>query len=225
MDFTCHFRPVLRRGLAAACLALGTVLPWPSAAMAGHAHPPAAMSPDSLRAHPELDPDSGVELLGRPAREFRFSRWLRSPRLTPDSLRGHVVLIRFWTDDCRFCRATLPAIETLRERYADRGLVVLGAYHPNEPKAVADSLVLRWAGQYGFGGPIAIDDRWATLRRWWLDGHPDRNWVSVSFLLDREGVVRWVHGGGEYHPSDELLHRSCDASYRALERKIEELLR
>lgn len=224
MDFSLHFARGPLRGLAAACLALGLALPG-AAAAAGHAHPPAGLSPDSLRSHPERDPDSGAELLGRPAREFRFSRWLRTDPLTPDSLRGRVVLIRFWTDDCRFCRNTLPAIETLRERYAGRGFVVLGAYHPNEPGAVADSLVLRWAGQYGFGGPIAIDDRWATLRRWWLDGHPDRNWVSVSFLLDREGVVRWVHGGGEYHPSEELLHRSCDVSYRALERKIEELLR
>lgn len=210
--------------LAAACLALGTALPG-AAAGAGHAHPPGGIPVDSLRAHPELGPDSGVELIGRPAREFRFSRWLRTRPLTPDSLRGHVVLLRFWTDDCRYCRNSLPAAETLRRRWGDRGLVVLGAYHPNEPKAVSDSLVLRWADEYGFGGPIAIDDQWATLRHWWLDGHPDRNWVSVSFLLDRDGVVRWVHGGGEYHPSDDPRHRSCDVSYRELERKLDELLR
>lgn len=186
---------------------------------------PGSLPVDSLRAHPELDPDSGVELLGQPAREFRFSRWIGSKPLTPDSLRGKVVLIRFWTDDCRYCRSTLPAAETLRRRYGSRGFVVLGAYHPNEPAPVRDSFVRRWAKEYGFGGPIAVDDDWATLRHWWLDGHPDRNWVSVSFLLDRDGVVRWVHGGGEYHPSSELRHHSCDVSYARLEREIESLLR
>jgi len=214
------------RGPAVLAVALGlaAVLAAPVRA-AGDAHPPAAHRVDSLRAHPELDPDSGVELLGRPAREFRFSRWLRSGPLAPDSLRGKVVLIRFWTDDCRFCRHTLPAVETLRARYGERGFVALGAYHPNEPKDVDDAFVLRWAEEYGFGGPIAVDDQWATLRHWWLDGHPDRNWVSVSFLLDREGVVRWVHGGGEYHPSAELAHRRCDAAFHGLERQIESLLR
>lgn len=226
MDCTPRYR--LRRLHAAAVLglvlALGAAYPAPAPA-AEHAHAPARIHPDSLRAHPELDPDSGVELLGRPAREFHFSRWLRTAPLTPDSLRGKVVLIRFWTDDCRYCRNTLPAVEALRERYADRGFVALGAYHPNEPKDVDDEFVLRWAKEYGFGGPIAVDDQWATLRRWWLDGHPDRNWVSVSFLLDREGVVRWVHGGGEYHPSGELPHRRCDTAYHDLERRIEALLR
>lgn len=215
------------RGLAGIAAALLAILP---AALAGpapaadHAHPPAGIPLDSLRARPELGPDSGIELMDRPAREFRFSRWLRSAPLTPDSLRGRVVLIRFWTDDCRFCRATLPAAEGLRTRFGDRGFVVLGAYHPNEPKPVRDDFVLKWAKEYGFTGPIAVDDRWATLDHWWLDGHPDRNWVSVSFLLDRAGRVRWVHGGGEYHPSGELLHRTCDRSYHGLVAKIEELL-
>ncbi|MCC6349402.1 MAG: redoxin domain-containing protein [Candidatus Eisenbacteria bacterium] len=225
MKYTRADPRVLPRIFLPLCLGVLAVAGGPVARAGAHEHSQPRVPLDSLRAHPELGPDSGVELIGRPAREFRFSRWLRTAPLTPDSLRGKVVLIRFWTDDCRFCRNTLPAVEKLRERFAPRGLVVLGAYHPNEPGAVSDSLVLAWASRYGFGGPIAVDDQWATLRHWWLDGHPDRNWVSVSFLLDRDGIVRWVHGGGEYHPSGELLHRSCDVSYRELDRKIEELLR
>jgi thiol-disulfide isomerase/thioredoxin len=169
-------------------------------------------------------PDSGVEMLGRPAPAFAFARWLRTEPLTVASLRGQVVLVRFWTDNCRFCEHTLPAIEVLRQRWAERGLVVLGAYHPHEPKAVTDAFVLRWAKKHGFGGPIGVDEHWDTLERWWLDGHPERNWVSVSFLLDREGRVRWIHGGGEYHPSNEIRHRSCAKSHAELERVIEALL-
>lgn len=210
--------------LPAALLAAALLAAAGPARAVEHAHPPAGLSLDSLRARPELGPDSGAELMDRPARAFRFSRWLRTAPLAPDSLRGKVVLIRFWTDDCRFCRATLPAAEGLRERFGGRGFMVLGAYHPNEPRPVRDDFVLKWAKEYGFTGPIAVDDRWATLDHWWLDGHPDRNWVSVSFLLDREGRVRWVHGGGEYHPSAELLHRSCDRSYHELVAKIEQLL-
>lgn len=213
-------RPLLVVLAALAALAAPAALASAPAA-SHHAGPPL----DSLRANPALHPDSGAELLGLPAREFRFSRWLGTRPLSPASLRGKVVLIRFWTDDCQFCRNTLPAAETLRRRYADRGLVVLGAFHPNEPGPVRDALVRRWARTYGFGGPVAVDDRWDTLRHWWLDGHPERNWVSVSFLLDREGVVRWVHGGGEYHPTAEPRHHACNASYEALEREIESLLR
>src|SRR5215470_13074604 len=82
---------------------------------------------------PADDPDSGVELLGAPPPPFAFTRWVRGPALTLDQLRGKVVLVRFWTEDCRFCRTTLPALETVRRRDGARGLVVIGAFHPNQP--------------------------------------------------------------------------------------------
>src|SRR5438034_642643 len=65
--------------------------------------------------------------------------------------------------------------------------------------------------------------RW-TLDRYWLDGNPERNWTSVSFLIDRDGVIRWVHGGGEYHPSDDPAHLRCDAEYRGLEQALAQAL-
>jgi hypothetical protein len=89
---------------------------------------------------------------------------------------------------------------------------------------VSDAFVRKTAHELGFSGPIAVDEQWSTLNRWWLDGHPQRNWTSVSFLLDRDGIVRWAHGGGEYHPSTDPRHASCDASYAELERTIRRLL-
>jgi hypothetical protein len=68
---------------------------------------------------------------------------------------------------------------------------------------------------YGFQFPVAVDRDWKTLRRWWLDGN-DRAWTSVSFLIDAEGVIRWVHPGGKYEEGD--------ADYRVLEAKIRDLL-
>ena len=68
---------------------------------------------------------------------------------------------------------------------------------------------------YRFRFPVAIDDEWKTLRRWWLDAHPD-SWTSVSFLIDRSGVVRFVHLGGAYAPDSP--------EYRQMRAWIEELL-
>lgn len=47
----------------------------------------------------------------------------------------------------------------------------------------------------GIEFPVAVDADW-TLRSWWLDGR-ERVFTSVTFVLDREGVVRQVHRGGE----------------------------
>ena len=158
----------------------------------------------------------GAEI-GRPAPGFGFERWIRTPPLSLETLRGKVVLVRWWTDGCPYCASTLPALETLRARYADRGLVVIGAYHPKPPREVSDRQILTVAKKLGFEGPVALDREWSTLERYWLGGHPERGWTSVSFLIDREGVVRWLHGGGEYHPSSDPRHASCDLEYRGLE--------
>ena len=171
------------------------------------------------------DPDSGAERLDRPAPEFAFSRWARGGPLRIADLRGKVVLVRFWTDQCRFCRTTLPALEHLRGEHARDGLVVIGAYHPHRPGLRrSDAEVLRSARRLGFDGPIAVDQNWGTLERWWLRGHPDRNWLSASFLIDREGVVRWVQGGGEYHPAGDPSHARCEVEYRGLEKRLATLL-
>ena len=52
--------------------------------------------------------------------------WLNSAPLTPESLRGKVVLIDFWTYSCINCLRALPYVTSWYERYKDHGLVVLG---------------------------------------------------------------------------------------------------
>jgi thiol-disulfide isomerase/thioredoxin len=168
---------------------------------------------------PSSDLNSGVELLGTRAPAWRFDRWLRTRPLTLPELHGKVVLVRWWTEGCPYCETTLPAIEALRHRHGD-DFVVIGVFHPKPPGNVSDARVLAAARRLGFDGPIAVDPRWAMLRRWWLDADPSRGWTSVSFLVDRDGVIRWVHGGGEYHPSRDPEHASCDARYHELERAI-----
>jgi len=168
--------------------------------------------------------DSPASVLDRPARAWSFDRWLRTRPLSQQDLRGKLVLLRWFTEECHYCEGTLPELEKLRQRYDEAGLVVIGVFHPKPMRSVRDARILKLADRLGFRGPVAVDERWSTLDRWWLDGHPERNWTSVSFLLDREGLVRWVHTGGEYHPGDDPRHRSCARQYAELVSTIDRLL-
>jgi thiol-disulfide isomerase/thioredoxin len=184
----------------------------------GHAHAPPAGA-----THTANDPDSGAGMIGRPTPPWSFTRWVGAP-LSQEGLRGRVVLLRWWTEGCRFCEMTLPVLERLRREHGDRGLVVIGVFHPKPPREVSDAKITALARRLGFRGPIAFDREWQTLNRWWLDGHDERSWTSVSFLVDRQGRVRWVHGGGEYHPGDDPAHARCAAQYRALEAVLDDVL-
>jgi len=200
-----------RLGLAAAALAAAAVALGASA-------------PGAFASAPAPDPDSGAELIGAPAKAWTFDRWLRTKPLALKELRGKVVLLRWWTEGCHYCTTTLPVLDRVREREAANGLVVIGVFHPKPPRVVSDRHIIEVARQIGFTGPIAVDQSWSTLDRYWLDDNPKRNWTSVSFLIDRNGVIRWVHGGGEYHPSDDPRHASCDLQYRDFEKTLATVL-
>jgi hypothetical protein len=166
------------------------------------------------------DPDSGVELIGQPAPDWSFDRWVRGAPLSVESLRGKVVLLRWWTEGCHFCAATLPELERERHLHGSGDLVVIGVFHPKPPHPVSDRHILAVAKKLGFNGPIAMDENWSTLNRYWLDGHPERNWTSVSFMIGRDGRICWVHGGGEYHLSDDPAHARCVVQFHEFEHAL-----
>ena len=145
-----------------------------------------------------------------------MTNWINSGPLELKNLRGKVVLVRWWTaPDCPYCKATAPALNEFHEKYSERGLQVIGLYHhkSDEPLRVND--VKKYAQNFGFKFPVAIDADWKTLHRWWLDRSKE-NWTSVSFLIDKRGVIRHIHPGGEYIKGDK--------DYAAMKAKIEELL-
>ncbi len=170
---------------------------------------------------------AGGELIGTAAPAFAGDlQWIHGEPRTLESLRGDVVYVRFWTDTCPYCQASAPGLARLHERYSERGLTVLGLYHPKPRGAKMDvDAVKRRVQELGMEFSIASDPRWDTLDRWWLRaGEGERRATSVSFILDRAGVIRWIHPGPELHPGGPPDHEQCRADFADAERVIEALL-
>ena len=162
----------------------------------------------------------GNDLVGAPAPPLELRQWIHSPPLDVQALRGKVILIRWWTDGCSLCTATAPAVRKLQQKYAARGFQVIGVYHPKPPGAADLERVRRAAAGLGFTFPIAVDADWKALRRWWLNQGP-RDFTSVSFVIDKRGIIRYIHSGGEFHEGE---HASCRRDYQQIDELIERLL-
>jgi thiol-disulfide isomerase/thioredoxin len=155
-------------------------------------------------------------LIGSKPPEWEVTNWVNSKPLQLSDLRGKVILIRWWTaPNCPYCRASAPALNEFYEKYAARGLEVLGFYHHKSTFPLDAKMVKKYAGVFGFKFPIATDVGWKTLHRWWLD-NGTRQFTSVSFLIDRKGVIRYIHPGGEYVAGDP--------DYSSLKENIEMIL-
>ena len=175
-----------------------------------------------------MDRDAGADRIGMAAPPFRFDAWLNAEPMTLKDLRGEVVLVRWWTDTCPFCASSSPALRTLHEQYGPQGLRLIGVFHPKARRDDPLDLprVQRVVEQRDFEFPIAVDWNWrtGTLKDWWLTG-PDRPATSVTFLLDKQGVIRFVHPGMEYHDENGSAgHAMCVDDMSAIRREIERLL-
>jgi peroxiredoxin len=159
---------------------------------------------------------AGDGLIGTRPPEWQVTNWFNGSSVKLEDLRGKVVLVRWWTAPaCPYCRATAPALNEFYRTYHDQGLEVIGFYHHKSDEPLKVETVRKYADNFGFKFPVAIDTDWKTLHQWWLDGQP-RDFTSVSFLIDRQGVIRHIHPGGEYVKGDE--------AYADMKAAIEKLL-
>jgi peroxiredoxin len=178
----------------------------------------AACAPTDERASPPVEPGrvavgpgaesiDATSIVGQPAPAWDVD-WMGDPALTVESLRGRVVLVRWFTEGCPYCAETAPTLAALHDELEPRGLSVIGMYHHKSDEPLEPAQVRALAERFHFRFPVAIDHDWKTLRAWWLDDH--EGWTSVSFLIDRRGVLRYVHTGGSVAPhSDDAAQMRC----------------
>ncbi|MES2317074.1 MAG: redoxin family protein [Pseudomonadota bacterium] len=122
-----------------------------------------------------------------PAPAFKdIEKWLNSPPLTMEGLRGKVVLVDFWTYDCINCIRTLPYIAKWHKAYKDQGLVVVGVHTPEYAFERNTENVRAAMQRFGITYPVAQDNRYGT----W-EAYGNRYWPAV-YLIDKQGRITWL---------------------------------
>jgi cytochrome c biogenesis protein CcdA/thiol-disulfide isomerase/thioredoxin len=128
------------------------------------------------------------------------SAWINSTPLTPESLRGKVVVVDFWTYSCINCLRALPYVEAWAEKYKDHGLVVLGVHSPEFGFEKNIENVRTAVQQLGVTYPVAVDNDLAVWRAF------NNQFWPAHFFIDAEGRIRHHHfGEGEYDLSERVI--------------------
>jgi thiol-disulfide isomerase/thioredoxin len=134
-------------------------------------------------------------------------RWVNSPPLTAEALRGKVVLVDFWEYTCVNWIRTAPYVKAWNRDYAPLGLVVVGVHAPEFEFGKSAENIDRGIRDHGLTYPIAIDNDFTIWRAFGNDAWP------AKYLFDNRGrlVRRWV-GEGSYEEIEGEIRRLLTAA-------------
>jgi thiol-disulfide isomerase/thioredoxin len=130
----------------------------------------------------------------------RADEWLNSQPLGPESLRGKVVLIDFWTYTCINWLRTAPYVRAWAEKYKDQGLVVIGVHAPEFAFEKNIDNVRRAVKELRISHPVAVDNDHTIWRAF-----NNQYWPALYFI-DAQGHLRHHQfGEGSYEQSEKVI--------------------
>ena len=150
-----------------------------------------------------------AKLVGQKGAPLEVEAWVNGSAVTDDDLKGKVVLLDFWAVWCGPCIATFPHLREWNEKYADKGLVMIG---------LTDYYNFDWDGQAGrasrsqdtvapekeramlekFAAQHKLTHRLGVQKERALSKYYGVTGIPQVVVIDREGIVRLIRvGSGE----------------------------
>jgi thiol-disulfide isomerase/thioredoxin len=130
------------------------------------------------------------------------TEWLNTEPLGPAELRGHVVLVNFWTLTCINWLRQEPHVRAWSHAYRDDGLIVIGVHTPEFSFEHGIGHVRRAVKERRIDYPVALDSSYAI---WSAFGN--HYWPALYFA-DADGIIRDQHfGEGRYEQSERVIQQ------------------
>lgn len=123
--------------------------------------------------------------VGEPIRDYAAAT-LEGDTISLSSLEGDVVLLNLWATWCGPCRAETPYLQSVFEEHADSGFQIVGI--SMDTGDAADDVAM-FVDEYDVTYTILHDPRMLGMELYQVLGLP------ATFLIDREGVLRWMRYG------------------------------
>ena len=109
--------------------------------------------------------------------------------------KGKVVLLNIWATWCHPCRDEIPELREIHKRYRDRGLELIGVSVDTDG---TDETIRTFMKDFQMTFPIWRDPDERISTQFLAVG------VPATFLIDKEGILRW-RKTGPIAPNDTSL--------------------
>ena len=127
--------------------------------------------------------DRPSPLVGKAAPDFRLETLLGAS-VSLAQFRGRPVIVNFWASWCLPCRDEAPILRAAMDRYAGKGLVILGIVVNDPPENAR-----KFAEEFKLNYPNLLDPSGKTEVTYGVRGVPE------TFFIDRSGLITYRKAG------------------------------
>lgn len=123
-----------------------------------------------------------------------------TPEELKESMKNKVVLYDIWTYSCINCQRTLPYIVAWNDKYADKGLLIIGIHSPEFEFEKDYNNVKTAVEKFGIKYPVLLDNEHKTWNAF------QNNYWPRKYIADPEGYIRYDHiGEGGYAETEKII--------------------
>jgi len=136
-------------------------------------------------------------------------KWINTVKdITPENLKGKVVLLEFWTFGCYNCVNTLPYMKDWYSKYKSDNFEMIGIHCPEFDNEKNFENVRSSVEELGITYPVLTDNEFSIWKK--FDVHA---WPTI-FLLDKSGVIRYKKvGEGKYDRTEQMIQQLLEEPY------------
>ena len=128
--------------------------------------------------------------------------WLNSEPLSPAELRGHVVVVNFWTFTCINWLRQEPYVRAWSQAYRADGLVVIGVHTPEFSFEHELDRVRQATTERGIDYPVAADNDYEIWSAF------DNHYWPALYFVGSDGIIADHHfGEGRYEQSERVIQQ------------------
>ena len=130
--------------------------------------------------------------VGDPAPKLQVAKWVQGDPVKAFDT-NHVYIVEFWATWCGPCRASIPHLNELWQKFKDRGLIAIGQDVWEQDDSLVAPFVKKMGDQMTYR--VALDDKSSetkgAMAATWMAA-ADQNGIPTAFIVNQQGRIAWI---------------------------------
>lgn len=141
-------------------------------------------------------------MVNQKAREFPNDfKWLNTKEpLSLEKLKGHIIILDFWTYCCINCMHMLPELAKIEKKYRDKPVVVIGVHSAKFHNEQDPQNVMEAIKRYEIEHPVIVDKNMQIWKSYGVSG-----WPTFVVIDPTCNIVYQASGEGQRENIEDVI--------------------